>query len=202
MEQESAPMLMNLAEKGVECSIDKIFSNVELGGNVEKTKGKNGKEHALTQVRAVDLNSKISQIGLFDESENMETFVGSVVDRAVRCGSSRIVGIQTLMFQVSTKKLQCDLGDKSKKNSHLVGECFIEEQTGKTRDVSVQLCCECHEPEFHDIDFSAENSEYQGDICLLCKMLFLGHTNPDIRKHLKAVHFENPSVELGDQHGK
>ena len=62
----------------------------------------------------------------------METFVGSVVDRAVRCGSSRIVGIQTLMFQVSTKKLQCDLGDKSKRNSHLVGECFIEEQTGKT----------------------------------------------------------------------
>ena len=141
-----------------------FYWGVHLGGNVKHVSsvGLNKKE-VMTQVRAIDSNSKCVQVG---ESLPTSFKLGSQLKFENAASTQRDVSVQTFVLETSCKKVQCDLQEMTGASSSLTVEFQVENSENEKRDVllsvnitqeeekptsevttesvSEEYCCTCH----------------------------------------------------------
>ena len=147
--------VVNVAEKDIQCNLDSYYWDVQLGGNdTTFSSRKQFQRNVMTQVRAVDLNSKFSQIG--DPSSSTTSFsgcfnVGSVIASENYSRGKRSVCIQTYTFESASKKIRSDLSTKPDGNEfRILCDCEVSKEDTWKREVSVSV-------ETFDVEMNYEN---------------------------------------------
>lgn len=125
-------------DQGVSCNLDVFHWEVALGGNCKTFPSQYAnKKETMSQVRAIDMNSKFVQVGdhvtgLFKLSYHL-TFENATYTK-------RNASLQTYVLETSHKKVQCDIQEMPEATSYsLILECLVDSSEDARREVLLSV---------------------------------------------------------------